>query len=340
VPRESYTLDSVAAAKTGGSNALQSFRAGSGAVVPSKNKDEIMLVKRKGPEQTAAFHYPHELLPREVAYRFPVDLLVEPLDKAEPQSLWPRLCGKVSFVVLFTGQPLAGVCTGLSLWRKVFEQNLMANSADTGGGTIGFEPVYDPYAELLKPSKTDTATDTASLNTDNANDPEAPPPNLMRRNKMNLRHPTESLGLCEDPESGQPALTVRDLMDCELNLAAGDTFGALRKEVMGKSFPETQFLQLHYTEYSGWPARRIAALLKPHLKAQVAESQRNQTFVFKGRWEPHLKEALQLFDASLPTCLLVDPRGYIRWHAVGLPSADAKTSLIRLCRKLRVEKRL
>ena len=48
-----------------------------------------------------------------------------------------------------------------------------------------------------------------------------------------------------------------------------------------------------------------------------------------------MREALQLFHGGdLPTALLIDGRGYIRWHAVGLPSEEAEVAFSDVFRRV------
>ena len=51
------------------------------------------------------------------------------------------------------------------------------------------------------------------------------------------------------------------------------------------------------------------------------------TFVYRGKLTKELVLSLHLYDKSLPSVLLVDERGYIRWHAVGLPSEESLHAL-------------
>jgi len=101
--------------------------------------------------------------------------------------------------------------------------------------------------------------------------------------------------------------------------------------------PKTQILKLHCEE--GWFNRRTHQLTKFHLRRQVEESELWTTFVYRGKWKWEYLRALHLYDKELPVVLLLDSLGYIRWHAVGLPT-DAATAAFRvLSRKLVTEKR-
>jgi len=190
---------------------------------------------RKG--QTAAYNYPRVLVPRELAHRFPLDMYVDPVfatsDPAQRlrmrgTTLFPRLQGKATLLLIFSGQPLSGLWTGLRRWL------------DEAG------------AEFLQR-------------------------------------------------------------------------------------PETQVLKLHCEE--GWLNRRTHQLTKFHLRRQVEQSEMFTTFVYRGKWKWEYVHALHLYDKQLPVVLLLDPLGYIRWHAVGLPTEDATAVFKSLSHKLSKEKK-
>jgi len=190
---------------------------------------------RKG--QTAAYHYPSILVPRRVAHRFPLDMYVDPVfqtgDAAQRIrmkgfTLFPRLQGKTTLLLIFSGQPLSGLWTGLRQWLD----------------------------------------------------------------------------------------------------SVGQEFNEL---------PRTQVYKLHCEE--GWFNRRTHQLTKFHLRRQVDESEIWSTFVYRGKWKWEYEHALHLYNKELPVVLLLDPLGYIRWHAVGLPTSEATQLFRTLARKLANEKK-
>jgi len=78
---------------------------------------------RKG--QTAAYNFPRILVPREFAYRFPLDMYVDPVFqtsdpalkfKMTSHTLFSRLQGKTTLLMVFSGQPLSGLFTGVKQW--------------------------------------------------------------------------------------------------------------------------------------------------------------------------------------------------------------------------------
>lgn len=186
--------------------------------------------------QTAAYHYPKVLVPRELANRFPLDLYVDPVfatsDAAQRIrmrgfTLFPRLQGQTTLMFMFSGQPLSGLWTGLRHWAD----------------------------------------------------------------------------------------------------AVGTDFAAL---------PKTQVMKIHAEE--GWFNRRTHNLTKFQLRRQVDEKDIWSTFVYHGKWKWEYVYALHLYNKELPVVLLIDPLGYIRWHAVGLPSEEATQIFTTLSRKLALEK--
>jgi len=188
--------------------------------------------------QTAAYNYPRVLVPRELAHRFPLDMYVDPVfatsDPAQRlrmrgTTLFPRLQGKLTLLLIFSGQPLSGLCTGLRRWLQ----------------TVGNE--------------------------------------FLQRQA-------------------------------------------------------TQLIRLHCEE--GWLNRRTHQLTKFQLRRQVEEDELFTTFVYRGKWKHEYVRALHLYDKQLPVVLLLDTLGYIRWHAVGLPSEDAETVFRQLSENLALEKKM
>lgn len=182
--------------------------------------------------QVAAYNWPRVLVPREVAYRFPLDMYVDPVfQTGDPYqkirmkgfTLFPRLQNKTTLLLVFSGQPLSGLWTGLRQW----------------------------------------------------------------------------LG------------------------EVGDEFCALK---------DTQVFKLHYEE--GWWNRRTHVLTKFQLRRQVKEEEIWSTFVYRLKWKAEYERALHLYNKELPVVLLIDPLGYIRWHAVGLPTGEATAAFRGLARRL------
>jgi len=111
-------------------------------------------------------------------------------------------------------------------------------------------------------------------------------------------------------------------------------------DLVGEDFLErknTQVLKLHCEE--GWLNRRTHALTKFHLRRQVSEDELFTTFVYRGKWKWEYVRALHLYDKELPVVLLVDALGYVRWHAVGLPTDEATALFRTLSSRLATERR-
>eukprot|EP00927_Polykrikos_kofoidii_P074384 TRINITY_DN70370_c0_g1_i1.p1 TRINITY_DN70370_c0_g1~~TRINITY_DN70370_c0_g1_i1.p1 ORF type:complete len:415 (-),score=53.26 TRINITY_DN70370_c0_g1_i1:67-1311(-) len=187
--------------------------------------------------QTAAYNYPRVLVQRELAHRFPIDMYVDPVyqtsnvadrPKMNSATLFPRLQGKTTMLIVFSGQPLSGLWTGVRHWLN----------------TIGEE-----FEQL----------------------------------------------------------------------------------------PNTQVFKLHAEE--GWFNRRTHALTKFHLRRQLDDSEQFKTFVYRGKWKAEYARTLHMYNKELPVVLLVDPLGYVRWHAVGQPSDDATAVFRNLAPRLAREKR-
>lgn len=190
---------------------------------------------RKG--QTAAYNYPQVLVPREIAHRVPLDMYVDPVFQTsdvthrmrqKAHTLFPRVQGKTTLLLIFSGQPLSGLFTGVQRWLDTVTEDFLA-----------------------------------------------------RKN--------------------------------------------------------TQVLKLHCEE--GFFNRRTSILTKFYLRRQVNEDEQFTTFVYRGKWKWEYVRALHLYDKYLPVVLLVDALGYVRWHAVGLPSDDATAVFRATSHQLATEKK-
>jgi len=88
---------------------------------------------RKG--QTAAYNYTRVLVPRELAYRVPLNMYVDPVfQTSDPdlrlrmrgQTIFPRLQGRTTLLLTFSGQPLSGLFTGLKHWLDVVGEEFLS----------------------------------------------------------------------------------------------------------------------------------------------------------------------------------------------------------------------
>jgi hypothetical protein len=100
---------------------------------------------------------------------------------------------------------------------------------------------------------------------------------------------------------------------------------------------DTQILKLHLAE--GFLSRRTNALTKFILRRQLEVKDQFTHFVYRGKWRHDLVTTLHLYNPELPTVLLIDKRGYIRWHAVGWPTEKALGTLTPIVRQLATEKK-
>ncbi|KAF4688651.1 hypothetical protein FOZ60_002515 [Perkinsus olseni] len=100
---------------------------------------------------------------------------------------------------------------------------------------------------------------------------------------------------------------------------------------------DTQMLQVHFHE--GWINRRTHPLTKLALRDQVeGRDEQMNTYVYRGKWRRDLVPKLHLYNPGLPVVLLIDRLGYIRWHAVGLPTEKTLRTALPLARQLVFEK--
>ena len=72
------------------------------------------------------------------------------------------------------------------------------------------------------------------------------------------------------------------------------------------------------------------------LKSDVEDT--SNTFIYKGKWTPDIAFAFSVYNKQLPSVLLVDSRGFIRWHAIGLPNDKCIATLRPLVKQLLREK--
>jgi len=98
-----------------------------------------------------------------------------------------------------------------------------------------------------------------------------------------------------------------------------------------------QLFRMHMAE--GWFSRRSHTLTKFTLRRQVSDEELFSTFVYRGKWDPEIVRILHAYNQDLPGICLVDQRGYVRWHAVGLPNEETFDVLRPLIKELIKEKR-
>jgi len=98
-----------------------------------------------------------------------------------------------------------------------------------------------------------------------------------------------------------------------------------------------QLFRMHMAE--GWFSRRSHTLTKFTLRRQIQEDELFSTFVYRGKWDPETVRTLHAYNQDLPGICLVDQRGYVRWHAVGLPNEETFAVLRPLIAELVKEKR-
>lgn len=99
---------------------------------------------------------------------------------------------------------------------------------------------------------------------------------------------------------------------------------------------DAQLLRLHMCD--SWWSRRTSSLTKFTLRRQVETHELFETFVYRGKWTTEIVRTMP-YNQDLPSILLVDRYGYIRWHAVGLPTQEAIDTVKPLIQQLMHEKR-
>lgn len=99
-------------------------------------------------------------------------------------------------------------------------------------------------------------------------------------------------------------------------------------------------IHIHMSE--GWLSRRTHPLTRQILRSFRSEGiepqKQEKTFIYKGNMNHELLLDFHLYNKSLPSILLVDSKGYIRWHAVGLPTEESGATMVALLQKLIREK--
>ena len=106
------------------------------------------------------------------------------------------------------------------------------------------------------------------------------------------------------------------------------------KECFGDSSAQT--LHIHMCE--GWLSRRTHPLTRQLLRSfrdeEIEPSKRDLVYIYRGKMTRDIVLDFHLYNKSLPSVLLVDKRGYIRWHAVGLPTEESASVASKLLNQL------
>ena len=106
------------------------------------------------------------------------------------------------------------------------------------------------------------------------------------------------------------------------------------RQVLREILDERDFYDIHF--HSSWLSRRTHVLTRLLLKPEI--SNKTKTFIYRGKWSDSLSKTFLVYNKQLPSVLIVDTRGYIRWHSIGLPTDKCLNTLQPLLRKLLVEK--
>lgn len=124
------------------------------------------------------------------------------------------------------------------------------------------------------------------------------------------------------------------------DLSGINTGAKVWRRALGEHFPGVQLLNIHFCE--GWLSRRTHPLTRQILRTfrseDVEPDKRDRMFIYRGKWHRHLVLDFHLYNKSLPTILFIDKLGYVRWHAVGLPTEDSVATMLPLLHKLVKEK--
>lgn len=110
------------------------------------------------------------------------------------------------------------------------------------------------------------------------------------------------------------------------------------KEIFGETSAQT--LHIHMCE--GWLSRHTHPLTRQLLRSfrdeEIEPSKRDKLYIYRGKLSRDIVLDFHLYNKSLPSVLLVDQRGYIRWHAVGLPTDESAALAANLLKQLVREK--
>jgi hypothetical protein len=110
------------------------------------------------------------------------------------------------------------------------------------------------------------------------------------------------------------------------------------KKVLGSD--QAQVLSIHMCE--GWLSRRTHPLTRQILRSfkgeDIEPSRTDKVYIYRGKMNKDIVLDFHVYNKSLPSILLVDKRGYIRWHAVGLPTEESAITANNLLKKLIREK--
>jgi hypothetical protein len=113
-----------------------------------------------------------------------------------------------------------------------------------------------------------------------------------------------------------------------------------KKRLEGTIPESVQTLNIHFC--AGWLSRRTHPLTRQILRSFTAEPTEETgsetTLIYRGKWHRDLVLDFHLYNTSLPSVLLIDKKGYVRWHAVGLPTDECVEAISPLLHRLSKEK--
>ncbi len=75
------------------------------------------------------------------------------------------------------------------------------------------------------------------------------------------------------------------------------------------------------------------------LSLRGKDTDERNMFVYRGKWTSEIARTFHVYNSKLPSVLLTDSRGFVRWHAVGLPTEESVGILDQVMKTIKKESR-
>jgi hypothetical protein len=150
-----------------------------------------------------------------------------------------------------------------------------------------------------------------------------------------------------DPvDSDRPVLLLDLLLDktTVVFCFSGNEFSGLNTGI--SSWKRALVLKNHHVVHlhmsQGWLSRRTHPLTRQILRSfrdeEVDASRHDKIYIYRGKLSREIALDFHVYNKSLPSILFIDKAGYVRWHAVGLPTDESVYFANNLLSKLTIEK--
>lgn len=243
-------------------------------LVPYQNR--VTLIPPQSPKQTVAYHFSEQPIPREVAFRFPVSLVVDPVYahtdrdlrlRAKPHALWQRLQGRVTLLLAFSGQPLAGLVTGVQPWARLLErERVLLQSLPKTGLPNNYESHFAAASTLFGRGTSSRGGTKISFS--------GTAGQSGGGSWQDKKHSSSD----EEGHQDHEGLQRGKIENYHFDFSPRGS---------KKRMDHPQLLKLHCA--AGWFSRRSHQLTKFFLRKQTPDEEMFDTFVYRGKWSRDLR---------------------------------------------------